>query len=167
MKKIIIVTVACLCSFTAIGQINVSATIARITRDSVAYIYTTITNNSSEVLKISDGGVFEPKCNCILEESNSGAYFTGFSNNMTPIYENNNYPLSSPHGDKNPIIDIKPGKTYTTFTGLYAKDAYYGIINDLIIAPNIIYLNANIKIMYIYQNEFRYLTVTTNRLKIK
>lgn len=168
MKKLIIVSIVCLFSFTAIGQINVRAEIAKVTHNSVVYIYTTITNNSSDVLYVLDSGMFEPKDNGIIENSLLGAYFTGSSNDMTPIYENNNYPLSSPNGDYKPKIKIQVGKSYTTYTRLYAKDEYYGIINNLTIAPNIVYLSANIKMICSYQNgEFNYLTVPTNRLKVK
>jgi len=168
MKKILIVSIACLCFFTAKGQIKVSATIAKVTHYSVDCICTTITNNSSDVLYILDSGMFEPKDNSINENSHLGAYFTAYSNDMKIIYEHNNYPLSSPDGDYISKIKIQVGKSYTTFTRLYAKDEYYGIINNLTIAPNVVYLSANIKMICSYKNgELNYLTVPTNKIKLK
>lgn len=168
MKKLIIATIVCISSFTAIGQIKVTATISKVTRYSVECIYTTITNNSNDSIYILDGGWYEPKDNSFNEYSHLGAYFTGFSNEMKPIFERNNYPLSLPYGDRIPKIKIHVGESYTTYTRLYGNHDFYGIIDDQSIAPNIIYLSANIKMICSYKNgEFNYLTIPTNKIKLK
>jgi len=167
MKKLIIIVITKLCALVAIGQINVTAKIEKLSRYNVDCIYTTITNNSSDVLYILDSGMFEPKCNCILESSHLGAYFTGYSNEMKPIFERNNYPLSLPIGDCIPKIKIPVGKSYITYTRLYGNHDFYGIINDQSIAPNIVYLNARINLLILDQEQLKSLTVSTNTIKLK
>ncbi|GEM_PF-6072842 len=169
MKKIIlIIAIANLCALAAFGQINVTAKIEKLSRYNVDCIYTTITNNSSDVLYILDGGWFEPKDNGINENSHLEANFTGYSNDLKPIFERSNYPLSLPYGDRIPRIKLPAGKSYTTYTRLYGNHDFYGIIDDQSIAPNIAYLSANIKMICFYLNgEFNYLTVPTNRIKLK
>lgn len=167
MKKNITTIVACLCIISAIGQVKVSATISKITHDSNTYIYTTITNNGSVKLRILEGGILEPKCNCIIQGSHLKAYFTGFSNNMTAIFERKDYPLSSPHGDYNPRVILEPGKSYITYALLYRNSEFYGIINDQTNAPNIEYLNARINLLILDQEQLKSLTVSTNTIKLK
>ena len=194
MKKITIILILCMCIFSMQGQIKVSASITKVIQnparttyssttvmtdggpitsieqkydpgDPTIMIYTTIKNNSSEMLKIEDGGIFEPKFNAIIEESLSYAVFSGYSNNSTLICQRQNYPLSLPYGDMIRTIRIKPGESYTTFTQLYSKGTMEGIF-DISYEPNIKYLDAKIHLFCMLESmtTMTKIDVTTNRI---
>ena len=167
MKKIIIVLILCMSIFSIHGQINVCASIAKVTKNSTEFIYTTITNNSSEMLQIEDGGMFEPEFNSIGEYSSLTADFSGYSSNSMLICQRKSYPLSLPYGDQKLTIRIMPGKSYTTFTRLYTVGSQNGTF-DFSYAPNIKYIDAKIHLICTLESmpTMKEIFITTNRITI-
>ena len=168
MKKIIIVLILCVSIFSMHGQIIVSASITKVTKNSTEFIYTTITNNSTEMLQIEDGGMFEPEFNSIGEQSSLTADFSGYLNNSTLICQRKSYPLSLPYGNQKLTIRIMPGKSYTTFTRLYTVGSQNGIF-DYSYAPNIKYLDAKIHLICTLKSmtTMKEIFITTNRVVLK
>ena len=167
MKKITIISILCFSFFSLKGQINITAKVTHVNRNSIEFIYTNIKNNSTETIQIEDGGQFESEFNSISEYSSLSSDFSGYSNNLTLVCKRQDYPLSLPYGNQRLTIRIKAGESYTTFTRLFTVGSIRGIFDNSY-ASSLKYLDAKIHLICTLESmsTMKAVDITTNRISL-